>query len=114
VVQVHAAIGTVLAGPALEAIQAGKAYYGKAPRSAMFPLSRNSVKLTVACALVALAAFATPSGAGERAKNLGPVAAHEPILTTIGNKPTVSAMFRRSFGMLTIWKPNQLLAFGLA
>ena len=30
-VQVHAAIGTVLAGPALEAIQAGKAYYGKAP-----------------------------------------------------------------------------------
>jgi hypothetical protein len=31
VVQVHAAIGTVLAGPALEAIQAGKAYYGKAP-----------------------------------------------------------------------------------
>jgi hypothetical protein len=56
----------------------------------MFPLSRNSVKLTAACALVALAAFATPAGAGERAKNLGPVAAHEPILTTIGNKHIVA------------------------
>jgi len=56
----------------------------------MFPLSRNSVKIVAAGALVALAAFATPVSADEMVQNLGPVAANEPILTTVGNQRVIA------------------------
>jgi hypothetical protein len=56
----------------------------------MFPLSRNSLKIAAAGAIVALAGAATPSNAYERVQKLGPVEAHEPILTTIGNKHVIA------------------------
>ena len=55
----------------------------------MFPLSCNSLKMA-AGAIVALAAFAAPVNAYERVQKLGPVAAYQPILTTIGNKNVVA------------------------
>ena len=56
----------------------------------MFPLSRNSLKMAAASAIVALPAFAAPVNAYERVQKLGPVVAFEPILTTIGNKNVVA------------------------
>ena len=55
----------------------------------MFPLSCNSLKMAAASAIVALAA-AAPVNAYERVHKLGPVAAYQPILTTIGNKNVVA------------------------
>ena len=55
----------------------------------MFPLSCNSLKMAAASAIVALAA-AAPVNAYERVHRLGPVAAYQPILTTIGNKNVVA------------------------
>jgi hypothetical protein len=56
----------------------------------MFPLSCNSLKMAAASAIVVLAAFAAPVNAYERVQKLGPVAAYQPILTTIGNKNVVA------------------------
>ena len=42
----------------------------------MFPLPRN--------------VSGTPARADEMAQNLGPVGPHEPILTTVGNKPVIA------------------------
>jgi len=47
-------------------------------------------KIAAAGAIVALAGAATPSNAYERVQKLGPVEAHEPILTTIGNKHVIA------------------------
>jgi hypothetical protein len=56
----------------------------------MFPLSRNSVKIVAAGALVALAAFATPVSAYEMVQKSGPVPPHEPILVTVGQKHVIA------------------------
>jgi hypothetical protein len=56
----------------------------------MFPLSRNSVKIIAAGALVALAAFATPVSAYEMVQKSGPVVANEPILVTVGQKHVIA------------------------
>ena len=69
----------------------------------MFPLSRNFLKFAAAGALIALTAATAPASAGEMVQNLGPVPAHEPILSTVDNKDviaffvpgTVSATSRR-------------------
>jgi len=51
----------------------------------MFPLARIQ-SLAAASALVALTAVNPSARAEELPQNLGPVGAHEPILTTLGNK----------------------------
>ena len=56
----------------------------------MFPLSRSLLKFTAASSLLALTAISTPTHADEMAQNLGPVGAHEPILTTVGNKRVIA------------------------
>src|SRR5262245_13467586 len=56
----------------------------------MFLLSRNSVKIAAAGALVALAAFATPVSAYEMVQKSGSVGPHEPILVTVGQKHIVA------------------------
>ena len=56
----------------------------------MFPLSRNSVKIAAAGALVALAAFATPVSAYEMVQKSGSVGPHEPILVTVGQKHVIA------------------------
>ena len=56
----------------------------------MFPLSRNFLKFAAASALVALTAAATPARAGEMIQNLGPVAPHEPLMTTVGDKHVIA------------------------
>src|SRR5262249_1421991 len=56
----------------------------------MFPLSRNSVKIVAAGALVALAAFATPVSAYEMVQKSGPVGANEAILVTVGPKHVIA------------------------
>jgi len=56
----------------------------------MFPLSRNSLKIAAAGALVALAAFATPVSAYEMVQKSGPVGANEPILVTVGQKHVIA------------------------
>jgi hypothetical protein len=56
----------------------------------MFTLSRNFLKLTAACSLLALTAISAPASADEMVQNLGPVGAHEPILTTVGNKRVIA------------------------
>jgi hypothetical protein len=58
--------------------------------STMFPLSRNFLKFAAAGALVALTAATMPANAYEMTQNLGPVSAHEPILTTVGNKHVIA------------------------
>jgi hypothetical protein len=87
---------------------------------AMFPLSRTCVKIAAAGALIVLAASATL--ANEMIQKSGPVEPHEPILVTSAKSTsslfsflaTVSAMFRRSSGMLMTRKPSPRLVFGLA
>ena len=56
----------------------------------MFPLSRNSVKIAAAGALVALAAFATPVSADEMVQNLGPVGPNDAVLDTIGSMHVIA------------------------
>ena len=56
----------------------------------MFPLSRNFLKFAVAGALIALTAATTPASADEMVQNLGPVAPHEPMMATVGNKHVIA------------------------
>ena len=56
----------------------------------MFPLSRNFLKFTAASAFLAVTVSGSPARADEMAQNLGPVGAHEPILTTVGNKRVIA------------------------
>jgi len=56
----------------------------------MFPLSRNFLKFAAAGAFLALTVSGSPVHADEMAQNLGPVGAHEPILTTVGNKRVIA------------------------
>ena len=61
----------------------------------MFTLSRNFLKFTAASSLLVLTAISTPAistpaGADEMVQNLGPVAANEPILTTVGNQRVIA------------------------
>jgi hypothetical protein len=56
----------------------------------MFPLSRNFLKFAAAGALIALTAATAPASAGEMVQNLGPVPAHEPILSTVDNKDVIA------------------------
>ena len=56
----------------------------------MFPLSRNFLKFAAAGAFLALTVSGSPAHADEMAQNLGPVGAHEPILTTVGNKRVIA------------------------
>ena len=56
----------------------------------MFTLSRNFLKFAAASAIVALTAVSTPSRAEDMTQNLGPVRAHEPIMTTVGNKHVIA------------------------
>src|SRR5262245_55854698 len=79
----------------------------------MFPLSCNSLKMAAASAIVALAIFAAPVNAYERVQKLGPVAAYQPILTTIGNKNVV-AFFTPGNGQCNIeavfWNADYMAA----
>ena len=54
----------------------------------MFTLSRNFLKFTAACSLLALTAISAPARVDEMVQNLG--GAHEPILTTVGNKRVIA------------------------
>lgn len=56
----------------------------------MFPLSGNFLKLAAAGALVALTITTTPASTEEMYEKLGPVGAHDPILTTVGTKRLVA------------------------
>ena len=56
----------------------------------MFPLSLNFLKFAAAGAFIALTAATTPASAGEMVQNLGPVAPHEAILKTVGNKHVIA------------------------
>ena len=56
----------------------------------MFPLSGNFLRWAAAGALVTLIINATPANAEEIYEKLGPVAAHHPILTTVGSKRLVA------------------------
>src|SRR5215470_16656438 len=56
----------------------------------MFPLTRNFLKFAAASSLLALTAISTPASADEMVQNLGPVAANEPILTTVGNQRVIA------------------------
>ena len=62
----------------------------------MFPLARM-LSLAAASALVAFTAVSASARAEELPQNLGPVAHHEPILTTVGNK-RVLAFFEPESG----------------
>src|SRR5262245_23742377 len=55
----------------------------------MFSLTRN-LKVSLAATVVALTAVSTPASAGEMVQSLGPVAAHEPILMTVGDKHVIA------------------------
>jgi len=57
----------------------------------MFTLSKIATGIT----LVVLGAFGLPARAEEPVKNLGPVSAYEPIMTTFGNK-----------GVIAFYEPN--------
>jgi hypothetical protein len=56
----------------------------------MFSLSRNFLKFAAAGTLFALITGIMPASAYEMTQNLGPVPAHEPILTTVGNKHVIA------------------------
>src|SRR5262245_5697193 len=56
----------------------------------MFSLTRNVIKVASAAAVVVLTAVSTPVSANERIRSLGPVAAHEPILMTVGDKHVIA------------------------
>jgi hypothetical protein len=58
--------------------------------STMFSISRNFLKFAAACSLLVLTAISAPASADEMVQNLGPVGAHEPILTTVGNKRVIA------------------------
>ena len=62
----------------------------------MFPLARM-LSLAAASALVAFTAVSASARAEELPQNLGPVAPHEPVLTTVGNK-RVLAFFEPESG----------------
>lgn len=66
----------------------------------MFPLARM-LSLAAASALVAFTAVSASALAEELPQNLGPVAPHEPILTTVGNK-RVLAFFEPGNGYCAI------------
>jgi hypothetical protein len=55
----------------------------------MFPLTRI-LSLGAAITLVALTAVNPSARADELSQNLGPVAPHEPILTTVGNERVIA------------------------
>jgi hypothetical protein len=77
----------------------------------MFSLTRKTLKVASAAAIVALAAIGTPAGANEMVQNLGPVPAHQPILKTIGNK-NVLAFFEPGNGrcnvQAVIWNVDEI------
>ncbi len=50
----------------------------------------RSLNLAAVSAVVALAAFGTPTRAEDRATNLGPVGPYEPILTSVGSKRVIA------------------------
>lgn len=52
----------------------------------MFSLTHKTRTALVASGLVALSSFASPVFADDLVEHLGPVEAHEPILTTVGSK----------------------------
>jgi hypothetical protein len=56
----------------------------------MFSLTRNSLKVASAAAIVTLTTVSTPASANEMVQNLGPVPAHEPILKTVGDKHVIA------------------------
>ena len=56
----------------------------------MFSLSRNFLNFAAAGAFLALTVSGSPARADEMPQNLGPVGAHEPILTTVGNKRVIA------------------------
>jgi hypothetical protein len=56
----------------------------------MFSLSRNLLKFAAASTLFALTTGITPASAYEMTQKSGPVPAHEPILTTVGNKHVIA------------------------
>src|SRR5262245_7836599 len=77
----------------------------------MFSLTRNTLKVASASALVALGVIGTPASANEMVQNLGPVPAHQPILKTIGNK-NVLAFFEPGNGQCNvqavIWNVDEI------
>jgi hypothetical protein len=79
----------------------------------MFSLTRNTLKVASAAAVVALTALGTPARANEIVQNLGPVPAHEPILKTVGNKHVI-AYFVPGNGkcnvQTVIWNANDVEA----
>lgn len=76
----------------------------------MFPLSRMQLlKLAAVGSLVVLGGIARPARADELVQTLGPVVAHVPILTTVGNKRVI-AFFEPGTGRCllnaVIWDPK--------
>ena len=78
----------------------------------MFPLARIQ-SLAAASALVALTAVNPSARAEELPQNLGPVGAHEPILTTVGKK-RVLAFFEPGNGhcalQVVVWNTADINA----
>ena len=56
----------------------------------MFPRSHNFLKFAAAGALLALTVSGTPAWADELVQNLGPVGAHEAILTEVGSERVIA------------------------
>jgi hypothetical protein len=77
----------------------------------MFSLTRNSLKVASAAAIVTLTTVSTPASANEMVQNLGPVPAHEPILKTVGDKHVI-AFFVPGNGkcnvQAVIWNANDV------
>ena len=62
---------------------------------------RQCLGIAAVAAFVALTAFGLPARADELVQHLGPVGAHEPILTTFGNKRVI-AFYEPDNGRCTI------------
>ena len=77
----------------------------------MFSLTHNTLKVASAAAVVALTALSTPTSANEMVQNLGPVAANEPIIKTVGTK-NVLAFFEPGNGQCNvqavIWNVDEI------
>ena len=56
----------------------------------MFPLSRIQFSKFAAAGVVVVCTLGTPARADELVQNLGPVGAHEPILTEVGSQRVIA------------------------
>ena len=77
----------------------------------MFSLIHNTLRVASAAAVLAFTAVSTPASANEMVQNLGPVAANEPIIRTVGTK-NVLAFFEPGNGQCNvqavIWNVDEI------